>query len=355
MNLHIFNPEHDIALASNLAIFTPPLAGRRFRSELSHLPIIWAEAGDFVLVPDVEIAANKARSLPFDVSKVRFISKTQLSALPFQQLKVQPWGWDRAVCQQLLHSGLPASLLPTDRYLQSIRTFSHRCWAAQHLLTPICNSFPKGTIGKSFYVNYTDFFSTVLHAPHDWVIKEPFSSSGRGVRFVSREHLQTLITNPSFCGWIKKVSAMQGGLLCEPHYENIFDFAMEFHADKGHGIRYLGLSCFTTEKGTFVGSLIDTEEEKRKRLARWVHLSLIDDIRQMIIDLLTPVWNTNFEGPFGIDMMLVKVGTEIKVHPCVELNLRRTMGHVALALESFAPAKFVVADTQAGYEVRIVR
>jgi hypothetical protein len=35
----------------------------------------------------------------------------------------------------------------------------------------------------------------------------------------------------------------------------------------------------------------------------------------------------NYVGPFGVDMMALPDG---KVHPCVELNLRKTMGHVAL-------------------------
>ena len=36
------------------------------------------------------------------------------------------------------------------------------------------------------------------------------------------------------------------------------------------------------------------------------------------------------ERPLGIDMMLIRMGGAVRLHPCVELNLRRTMGHVAL-------------------------
>ena len=36
-----------------------------------------------------------------------------------------------------------------------------------------------------------------------------------------------------------------------------------------------------------------------------------------------------YTGPFGVDMMILNNGY---IHPCVELNLRQTMGHVALAL-----------------------
>ena len=48
--LHIFNPEHDIALAANLSNFTSPHAGRQLRADIGFLPAIWAGEGDVVLV-----------------------------------------------------------------------------------------------------------------------------------------------------------------------------------------------------------------------------------------------------------------------------------------------------------------
>ena len=57
MTLHIFNPEHDIALAANLANFTAPHAGRQLRHDLGFIPALWAEEGDSVLVDNPERAA----------------------------------------------------------------------------------------------------------------------------------------------------------------------------------------------------------------------------------------------------------------------------------------------------------
>ena len=41
-----------------------------------------------------------------------------------------------------------------------------------------------------------------------------------------------------------------------------------------------------------------------------------------------------YDGPFGVDMMVVAKsdGDCFLLNPCVEVNLRRTMGHVALSL-----------------------
>jgi len=42
MTLHIFNPEHDIALAINKSIFTAPHSARELRADLGFLPALYA-------------------------------------------------------------------------------------------------------------------------------------------------------------------------------------------------------------------------------------------------------------------------------------------------------------------------
>lgn len=58
-------------------------------------------------------------------------------------------------------------------------------------------------------------------------------------------------------------------------------------------------------------------------------------------------------GPFGVDMMVVArpEADGFLLHPCVEINLRRTMGHVALTI----PRRGVmqVAYTDNHYKLRI--
>ena len=57
---------------------------------------------------------------------------------------------------------------------------------------------------------------------------------------------------------------------------------------------------------------------------------------------------TGYRGPLGVDMMLCRVeGRDgLCVHPCVEVNLRRTMGRVAADLARFlapgAKARFAI-------------
>jgi hypothetical protein len=61
-------------------------------------------------------------------------------------------------------------------------------------------------------------------------------------------------------------------------------------------------------------------------VSRYIPVVWLDEIKQKIISNLDL---GTYSGPFGIDMMIIKDGF---LHPCVEINLRRTMGHVALSL-----------------------
>lgn len=313
--LHIFNPEHDIALASNLANFTAPHAGRQLRSDLGFLPVLWADESDAVLVDNVEVAARTCHRLCRKMGKTpcRFVDKSQLAHLDIS--RVEPWGWDLALRALLKRSGVGEQLLPTDGKLERIRLLSHRRTSAQ--LLPLLQT--DGTIGEAYECTTTEQVAALKEQYGQVVVKAPWSSSGRGVRFFVQQ------------GWINNIIKHQGSVMAEPLYEKVMDFGMEFVRDDDGRVRYLGLSLFHAKNGAYIGNLLAAEEEKCKIMARYLPLELLDTVRQRIIDnaLLD-----DYRGPFGIDMMVVSAEGGYRLHPCVEINLRRTMGHVALALSA---------------------
>ena len=79
MTLHIFNPEHDIALAINKSIFTAPHSARELRADLGFLPALYAEKGDWVLVENVEAANESLRHLNAFSKEVELLSPAQLA------------------------------------------------------------------------------------------------------------------------------------------------------------------------------------------------------------------------------------------------------------------------------------
>lgn len=326
MKLHIFNPEHDIALASNLSNFTAPHAGRALRNDLGFLPALWAAEGDAVLVENAD-AAQKVFKRFLVSSRLQrpapvWVTKKDVSSIVFNA--IEPWGWDAAIRAQLLRYGVACQLLPTCDEIEEIRKLSHRRQAALVLHELQSDA----TIGAAYCCQTFDEIGERLQQYRQIVVKAPWSSSGRGVRFVNGSFPESIQR------WVQNVLRLQGSVMVEPYYRKLKDFGMEFFSDGEGHVSCLGLSLFHTVNGAYTGNILATERVKEEMISRYVSLETIKCIREKIKILTGTLFKGKYKGPFGVDMMLIE-GTEGRgclVHPCVEINLRRTMGHVAITL-----------------------
>ena len=321
MKLLVFNPEHDLALAANLSNFTAPHAGRQLRADLGFVPAIWAAANDFVLVENVEDAERRFLRLtrrPFG----RFIAKELLCKLQFSAVDV--WGWDLAIRAYLLRWGVDAAVMPTVTQIDAIRQLSHR----RHAMQLLESLQMPGTIGRSCETDQMEMIADRLHRGEHLVVKAPWSSSGRGVRFMEGD--MNIYDN----GWVRHVIEKQGSVMVEPYYNKVKDFGMEFVSDGKGIVSYVGLSLFQTSNGAYTGNILASEDEKEHMISRYISVDLLKAIRQKICTLMGVLLKDRYAGAFGIDMMVVRRddGDGFLLHPCVEINLRRTMGHVAISL-----------------------
>ena len=321
MKLLVFNPEHDLALAANLSNFTAPHAGRQLRADLGFVPAIWAAANDFVLVENVEDAERRFLRLtrrPFG----RFIAKELLCKLQFSAVDV--WGWDLAIRAYLLRWGVDAAVMPTVTQIDAIRQLSHR----RHAMQLLESLQMPGTIGCASETDQMDIIADRLHRGEHLVVKAPWSSSGRGVRFMEGD------MNIYDKGWVRHVIEKQGSVMVEPYYNKVKDFGMEFVSDGKGIVSYVGLSLFQTSNGAYTGNILASEDEKEHMISRYISVDLLKAIRQKICTLMGVLLKDRYAGAFGVDMMVVRRddGDGFLLHPCVEINLRRTMGHVAISL-----------------------
>ena len=321
MKLLVFNPEHDLALAANLSNFTAPHAGRQLRADLGFVPAIWAAADDFVLVENVEDAERRFLRLtrrPFG----RFIAKDLLCKLQFSAVDV--WGWDLAIRAYLLRWGVEAVVMPTVTQIDAIRQLSHR----RHAMQLLESLQMPGTIGCASETDQMDIIADRLHRGEHLVVKAPWSSSGRGVRFMEGD------MNIYDKGWVRHVIEKQGSVMVEPYYNKVKDFGMEFVSDGKGLVSYVGLSLFQTSNGAYTGNILASEDEKEHMISRYISVDLLKAIRQKTCTMMGLLLKDRYAGAFGIDMMVVRRddGDGFLLHPCVEINLRRTMGHVAISL-----------------------
>ena len=117
LRLHIFNPEHDIALANGSPLFTSPRAGRQLRADLGFLPALWAGEESVVWTDQPQEALENVRRLGLDVLPGLFVDTPTLRRLAHQVEAIDPWGWDAALCHQLQRLGVNPRVLPTDEEL----------------------------------------------------------------------------------------------------------------------------------------------------------------------------------------------------------------------------------------------
>ena len=314
--LHIFNPEHDMALASGSRNYTPPRIIRQMREELSWLPRLWAEEGDSVWPLTGE-----------DVGRV------------------EPWGWDSAVRETLLKAGVAEEILPTNEFIADVRRLSSREMAVK-ALQEMRSGGNEDLCGESWWCR--DIEDVIAHEGRI-VIKAPWSSSGKGLLFADGR-----LTEKQK-GWVRNVIGRQGGVAVERLCEKRHDFALEYVIGAERRADCLGISVFVNNtNGSYGWNMLCPHNRKlemlgldEERIKRFVALH-----KAFLEKEIAPYYT----GPVGIDMMECDGGI---VNPCVEINLRRTMGHVALAIEqkmgTRKASRFVVGyDKARGYfaEVR---
>lgn len=190
------------------------------------------------------------------------------------------------------------------------------------------------------------------------IIKEPYSSSGRGLRLVS-----TVLT-PKTHQWALRCIREQGGVEVEPYYNKVLDLAMEFTCT-GAGITYDGLSIFLTRaNNTYTGNIVASQDFLEGRVSAYIDRAVLHSVRNALTDILSPILIGKYLGPVGVDMMVVKTKDEViasyekqtgianettqtdhgyALHPCVEINLRRTMGNLALYMTPLLPTPTATA------------
>lgn len=350
MNLHVFNPEHDIALAFDKAHITMPHAAQELRTNLGYLPALWAADSDCVLVDDIKFALKAVAPLRGYAADVLFVEKDDIAQLPIDH--IEPWGWDKRIRAELLDSGISSRLMPSDEYLAGVRSFSDRRRTSEALRL-LRRGMEDVTCGEAFLCESLSDVEALLAKYGSIVVKAPWSSSGRGVRYADVE------IDGAKRAWIEKTILRQGHVMVEPHYNKVCDFAAEFVADDDGKVSYRGLSVFHTMNGQYTGNVIASETDKEKRLERYVQKPLLDVIICRLENVLSGIVGASYRGPLGVDMMVVadEAGGKFLVDPCVEINVRRTMGHVALSLaeNKFQFANMMSIVHKVNYELRLDR
>lgn len=314
--LHLFNPENDLALAAGIATYTPPPAAVELRRRGALLPMWFASAGDYVLAP---------RSLAAEAE--RFRRKYGLQGDIFTPghadavVSCAPWGWSAAARRLFVKAGVADAALPSDDTIARMRALSHRRTSVAILQAVGWPQLPveAATVEAAF--------DAVGRFGGRAFLKFPWSSSGRGVFDTSTLSADKIHSVAAGC--IRR----QGSVMVEPAYNKVSDFAMLYCCSGGRA-EFHGLSCFATHAGgAYAGNVIAPQSH----LAKLIGIPT-EDVAEAVCAAITAVVAPHYSGPLGVDMMVAESdGGSRFIMPCIELNLRYTMGFVALEVMRRAP------------------
>ena len=180
--------------------------------------------------------------------------------------------------------------------------------------------------------------------PGPYVLKRSYTSSGQGVRFVRSKNLRM-----NDRSWLSSAFSQGQSVSIERMLNRLIDFAMEFYctADK---VEFVGYSLFkTNDSGGYTGNWLMSQERILDLLSRYVSRTWLDSIRESLRKILWEMTRGAYEGPVGVDMMIyLDTDRAYRVHPCVEINWRHTMGELSAHL-----FESLVAPTAKGlFEIR---
>lgn len=331
--LHYFNPGHETAVLNGSPYYMHPSNVKSMQEDLGFLPFCYALPEDYIFTEKkicpgfIQKMTDVLGPLAFPSTRDEMIRKGG----DYPLLKACPWGLSPQSLQQFRyltdHSSLRLEMPLWDDAIARLVSRETAAVCLRSLLRMLPE--PDRMICPCFRYSIEEIEALVENSRQPVLLKAPYSSSGRGLLWVYPGELKATDRQ-----WISGVLKKQGVVSLEPVLQKIQDFAMEFYSDGKGNVRFEGYSLFfTAGKGAYSGNYLAAQDAVRRKLSAYTGADLLDEIRDALEYLLGQVYGLLYEGYLGVDMMIYRNAAGVpSLHPCVEINVRHTMGLVALSI-----------------------
>lgn len=336
--IRLFNPENDIMLqwpAERTISSAHTLSANveALRRAGAMLPVWWSTPGDAVVVS----AADRTHSQKWlDEMSALFpqLSHVAIASDADAGKPGAPWGWSGDAARRLINAGAEC---PSIAQLERMRMLSHRRtsrmvmeYLKQHSAIPLPTLPVEATTEAEAQI-------ATAASPGGFYIKSPWSSSGRGVAqfdTMSDKALQR----------IRGIIRHQGSVMIEQALDGRQDFAMLYHIADGKA-HWKGYSLFFNSRSSYSGNLLcDDATIEHRLVSAGADRATLVAIRDCIECALSEIIGRDYTGWLGVDMLIDRDGM---IAPCIEVNLRMTMGVVA----HFLAERILAPGTEATYSV----
>lgn len=349
--IHYFNPGHETAVLLGKQNYTPPTNVRKMQRDLALLPVWYAGADDLVYLEEKPSGRffshlpDELQPAPTPATKAMLAQNAHF--LP--QMEASPWGlsphslhlFERLRESTKLRLSIPE--WKEDYFRLTGRQTAAECLEKIRTILP---DIPI-PIAPRFCTKIREIEKYMILCNAPFILKTPYSSSGRGLLWVDKRKPDTKTRN-----WIEGAFNKQGTVSIECGLDKVQDFAMEYYSDGQGEVRYEGLSVFNTEeRGSYTGNVLEEQGTMLQRVTRLTGEETYTRIQEAVRSVLRETYGSIYTGYLGVDMLVYKQRDgSFAIHPCVEINMRYTMGMVALRLYQKHIAAGAVGDFRVSFD-----
>lgn len=342
-DIYFFNPTCELAVANGSVNYMASAQLRRFENELGTLPGFLASPDDLVLVDRIpsQQFTDRLESAGFQLPAF-METESALSDHDFLSDEngfLYPWGWSPATHKLLspLKSGCCSEFL--DSPVAEWHEIHRELYSRKSALTILQHIVKEHN--SDVLLSYSDLpeictsHEQIIALQQKWgkvVVKAPWSSSGRGLQILRpNEYNQT--NKQVISGYLKQ----QGFVVVEPWHNKVLDLSFQFYSFGNGIIEYRGLTSFSTDHlGRYVGNYIqEFPSDLTPELKEFLKENLPNVKRALLQKLTSSNYSTDYYGWLGVDALIFESSDgKLKIHPCLEINCRLTMGAIALYLRT---------------------
>lgn len=165
------------------------------------------------------------------------------------------------------------------------------------------------------------------------LIKALHACAGRGHRVVD-DTMELAATE----AWLRRTIEWHGGVVVEPRLIRVLDFSSLYEVEGSSKVRWLGMGVMDNDsagrfQGVRVGRKWGNMLDRDVAEFAFREAGVMELFGKRVPDLLGELL-PGYVGPVGVDAMIHRgPAGELRLRPVVEVNVRMTMGRVALELQ----------------------
>ncbi|GHU68221.1 hypothetical protein FACS189413_04600 [Bacteroidia bacterium] len=326
--IHWFNPGHETAVLNASPFYQAPENQVKMQQDLAFLPAWYAGKNDFVFIEHPLPDSFQQQIQAFSIAEPITTSEIHPNSERLKRQIVSPWGispqsihyFEKLNRQYSVDWQIPV-------WTDDLRHLGSR-FTAQEILFHLIASIPsiENNILPQFFSSIEEIETYLSQSTDKQLLKSPFSSSGRGLIWLPPGKLARS-ERQIISGMLKK----QGQVSIEKALDKRLDFSMHFDIPNPEEIHFLSYSVFQTNaKGAYERSRLASQTVLLQEITNYISIETLEAVKQQLLVQIKNTYAVHYQGTIGVDMLIYFSGNRYRLHPCVEINMRKSMGYLAL-------------------------